>query len=232
MLPSTIDLPGLLIISSPDKRVGRRRGDVEEGGPAPAELGEEGVELGGLAAYLVLEVEDDAETAAGGVERPGVGLEADAGHGLPAARRVEMADDLDDVAHAEETVGVHELPLPLRREERGEHAVLGAPPALVLARRAGLLFSAAAASGSSGRGGGGGGHAGGAGTGEGGGGRAGSSMFGEIYGRIGYCGPANPDGLKNCPFLVPPKFWPTFSIFLVNDGMLPNLEHMFYLSID
>lgn len=177
MLPSTIDLPGLLIISSPDKRVGRRRGDGEEGSPAPAELGEKGVELGGLSTDLVLEVEDDAETAAGGVELPGVSLEADAGHGLPTARRVEVADDLDDVAHAEEAVGVHELPLPLRREERGENAVLGAPPALVLARRAGLLFSPAADAGSGGGGGGGGGHAGGASTGEGGGGggRVGSS---------------------------------------------------------
>lgn len=104
------------------------------------------------------EVADDAVAAADGVELAHVGFVDDGLHGLRAARRVEVAHDLEDVVDAEETVRVYEALLIAGGEEGCEQAVRLAFAPLVLAHGTGL------------RGGGGGGSVG-AGTVQGGGGR-------------------------------------------------------------
>lgn len=78
-------------------------------------------------------------------------------------------------------MGVHELPLLLRGEEGGEDAVLGARPALVLARCAALLGPAAGSGGEEA------GEVMAAAPGR----RAGASLFGQTYGRSDIAGRRN-----------------------------------------
>lgn len=59
--------------------------------------------------YLVFKVADDPVAAADRVGGAGVGLEDDGAHGVVLLRLFEVGDDLDDVADAEEAVGVQEL---------------------------------------------------------------------------------------------------------------------------
>lgn len=115
------------------------------GSAAEGEVVEDDVELGLGEAYLVLEVADDPVTSSDGVRGTRVGLEDDGAHGVVLGRRVEVADDLDDVADAEEAVGVQELALAVVGEVGGEDAVGGALPALVFAGGAGLGGGAVAA---------------------------------------------------------------------------------------
>lgn len=107
-------------------------------GSAKGEVLVDEVELGLGELNLELKVVDDAVAAADGVGGSEVGLENDGAHGLVLGSRVEVLDDLGDVADAEELVGVEELALVVVREVRGQNAVGCALPPLVLTRRASL----------------------------------------------------------------------------------------------
>ncbi|PON48152.1 hypothetical protein PanWU01x14_239400 [Parasponia andersonii] len=112
-------------------------------GATKLEMLENEVELGLGEVNLALEVLDDAVAAANGVGGAGVGLEDDGAHGVVLGDGgVELPDDLGDVADAEELVRVEELPLRVVGEVRGENAVRGALPALVLACSASLAVAA------------------------------------------------------------------------------------------
>lgn len=115
------------------------------GGPAECKVVEDDLELGLGEAYLVLEVAYDPVAPADRVGGAGVGLEDDGAHGVVLLGLVEAGDDLDDVADAEEAVGVEELGLAVMGEVGGEDAVGGALAALVLAGGAGLGGGAVAA---------------------------------------------------------------------------------------
>lgn len=107
-------------------------------GSAKGEVLVDEVELGLGELNLELKVADDAVAAADGVGGSEVGLEDDGAHGLVLGSRVEVLDDLGDVADAEELVGVEELALVVVREIRGQNAVGCALPPLVLTRRTSL----------------------------------------------------------------------------------------------
>lgn len=85
-----------------------------------------------------MEVLDHAVAPSDGVGGASVGLEDDGRHGLVAGGGVEGADDLENVADAEEAVGVEELALLVGGEVGCQGAVRPAPPPLVLAGRARL----------------------------------------------------------------------------------------------
>ncbi|GMN36976.1 hypothetical protein TIFTF001_006457 [Ficus carica] len=107
-------------------------------GSAKGEVLVDEVQLGLGELNLELKVADDAVAAADGVGGSEVGLEDDGAHGLVLGSRVEVLDDLGDVADSEELVGVEELALVVVREIRGQNAVGCALPPLVLTRRASL----------------------------------------------------------------------------------------------
>lgn len=86
---------------------------------------------------LALEITDVSVAAADGIMGAHVGLVDDGAHGLVALEGVEVADDLDDVTDAEETVSVEELLLLVGGEVRSEEAVGFALAALVFAGCAG-----------------------------------------------------------------------------------------------
>ncbi|PON96154.1 hypothetical protein TorRG33x02_080840 [Trema orientale] len=112
-------------------------------GATKLEMLEDEVELGLGEVNLALEVLDDAVAAANGVGGARVGLEDDGAHGVvPGGGGVELPDDLGDVADAEELVRVEELPLRVVGEVRGQNAVGGTLPALVLACSASLAVAA------------------------------------------------------------------------------------------
>lgn len=111
-----------------------------------------------VALVLPLELKNDAVAPADWVVGAHVRLENDGLHRLGAAMRVEPSDDFEDVADAEEAVGVEELALVVGGEVGSQGAVWVALAPLVLAGCAGL-----------GGGGGGGGARGGGGGGCGGG---------------------------------------------------------------
>ncbi|GLT75599.1 hypothetical protein SLA2020_473090 [Shorea laevis] len=107
-------------------------------GAANGELMKNQLELSFAALNLTVELADDAVATANRVVGAGVGLEHDGAHGDFLVRKVEVLDDLGDVAYAKQFMGVKELPLAVVRKIRGENAVMGALPALVFTRCASL----------------------------------------------------------------------------------------------
>ncbi|RRT76571.1 hypothetical protein B296_00016981 [Ensete ventricosum] len=164
-----------------DVQVGRDRG-LGSLRTADGELPQHEGELIGVALDLVLEVADDAVATADGIESTHIGLVYDGFHGFGMLVGIEVADDFEDIADAEQAVGVEELVLLVGRKVRGEAAVGVALAALVFAGGAGL--------GCGGLGGGGGG--GGGGRKAGGGVLAASCFGGSCMG----CGASDHDKIE------------------------------------
>ena len=101
-----------------------------------------------------LKIKNYSVAAAFGVLRAHGGLKGDISHGRIAGIIIKTADNLQDVADAEEAVGVEELLLFVGGEVGRENAVRGAFSALVFACSAGLggTDGAGSASGSGARG--------------------------------------------------------------------------------
>ncbi|CAI0473316.1 unnamed protein product, partial [Linum tenue] len=86
---------------------------------------------------LALQLSYDPVTAPDGVAGSNIGLDYDGTHRLVLlGRGGEILDDFGDLPHPKQLVRIQELALAVVWEIRGQDAVRGALPALVLARRA------------------------------------------------------------------------------------------------
>lgn len=100
-------------------------------GAANGELLKHEVALGPVMRDLALQAGEDAVATADGVVGAHVGLENNGAHGDVFLFGVKVLDDLQDVADAEEFVGVEKILLLMGREEWGERTIRGASSALV-----------------------------------------------------------------------------------------------------
>lgn len=94
---------------------------------------EDNFELGFRYVYLSLQTSYYSVTPSDRVGGPYVGLKDDGAHGVVFRLLVEMTDDFDNVADAEEFVRVEELAVAFVGEIRGENAVGCALSTLIFA---------------------------------------------------------------------------------------------------
>lgn len=111
-------------VSSNSSRIGER-------GAANGELLEDKVALGLVVGDLAVEGGENAVGAADGVVGAGIGFENDGAHGDGFVGGGEVLDNLQDVADAEELVGVEKILLVMGREIWSKRTIRGASSALV-----------------------------------------------------------------------------------------------------
>lgn len=111
--------------------VSSNRSGTRERGAANGDLLEDEVALGLVVGDLAVEGGENAVAAADGIVGAGVGFENDGGHGDGFVGGGEVLDNLQDVADAEELVGVEEILLVMGREIWGKRTIRGASSALV-----------------------------------------------------------------------------------------------------